>query len=343
MRRGWEDVVARVHGSASHFLTPAQLVELGRARDLGQLAAGLEAMYAPRSGLNPGSSAEMIELEVRRAAASRLLLLARWSGERVTFLTPIFLDEDRHSVRALIRGAAAGSPAIERLAGLVPTPELPERALEELARQQSVAGVAALLTAWNHPFGGPLLELAREPNPDLLRIDARLNAVYVARSIEAVRRAPRFDAARRDLIAFVRESVDVENASTALQFASYPSKTDPATLFIPEGQSLDLETFVAVANTHDSNQATQLIARAFHGTPLAGVFAMRGRKAFEDTTLKAQLRRATDAARRFPLGVAPIIAFVVRIRAEVRNLRLIIWRVASGAPVLSPDALVTLP
>lgn len=343
MRRGWEDVVARVHGSGSHFLTSAQLVELGRAKDLVQLAAGLEAMYAPHSALAAGSTAERIELEVRRMAASRLRLLARWSGDRLALLTPIFLDEDRHSVRALLRGAAAGSPAVERLAGLVPTPDLPERALEELARQQSVAGVAALLAAWSHTFGGPLLELTRGPNPDLLRIDVRLNTVFAARSIAAVRRAPRSDAARRDLIAFVRESIDVENASTALQLASYPSKTDPATLFLPEGQNLELETFVAAAGTQDANQAARLVARAFHGTPLAGIFAMRGRKTLEDATLKAQLRHATDVARLFPLGVAPIIAFVVRLRAEVRNLRLIIWRVAAGAPPLSMDALVALP
>jgi vacuolar-type H+-ATPase subunit C/Vma6 len=343
MTRGWEDVVARVRGIASHFLTSAQLVELGRARDLVQLAAGLEAVYSPQSGLTTGATAERIELEVRRMAASRLRLLARWSGDRLALLTPIFLDEDRHSVRSLLRGAAAGSPAVERLAGLVPTPDLPERALEELVRQQSVSGVAALLAAWSHPFGGPLLVLTRGPNPDLLRIDVRLNEVWAARSITAVRRAPRTDAVRRDLIAFVRESIDVENASTALQLASYSSKTDIATLFTPGGQRLDRETFVAAAGSHDSNQAAQLVARAFHGTPLAGIVAMRGKKPFEDATLKAQLRYATDVARRFPLGVAPIIAFVVRLRAEVRNLRLIIWRVASGAPPLSMDALVALP
>ena len=340
MRRGWEDVVARVHGIAGHLLRRDQLLELGRARDLAQLAVALSDLYPPTVGLGEASSAEELEVAIRRVAAARLAVLARWSVDRLPLLTPMFLDEDRRSVRALLRGAAAGAPAAERLSALIPTPELPFRALEELARQQSVAGAAALLAAWNHPFGAPLLEQTRAPKPDLLRIDVLLTAAHIARSMETVRRTPRADAARRDLIAYVREMADLENASTALQLASHPANIEPSTFFVREGEHLDLRTFVRAATQPEQRAAATILARAFRDTPLAAVFSRDTGGTFEDATLASQLRRVTDAARRFPLGVAPIIAFVVRLRAEARNLRRIVWSIASGAPPITADSLV---
>jgi len=342
MSRGWADLIARARGLSTHLLGRTRLAELARMRDLGRLAAALDEAYGPGVGLTPGASAEELEIAVRRAAARDLRTIAHWTGNRDTYLAPLFLDEDRRSIRALLRGAAAGSPPPERLAGLVPTPTLPEGALEELARQRSVNTVVALLIAWAHPFGAALLEEARRPQPDLLQLDLALNSEYAKCSARAVQRAPRGDAARHDLVAYVRATVDLENASTAMQLAAQRSDIDAGLLFVPDGRWLDRARFLDAAHASDAVAASATLARAFRGTPLARVATAVPRRAFEDAALSAELRWSIDAARRTPLGAAPVIAFFLRLRAEVRDLRFIIWRIALGAPPAAPDALVTI-
>ena len=225
MNSSWVDLVARVRGLSGHLLGRSQLVDIARSRDLIQVAASLDEAYGPASAIVAGSSADQLENAVRRAAARYVRTLTRWCGSRVRYLEPLFLDEDRRSVRAVLRGAAAGTSSAERLAGLVPTPALPERALEELASQATVYDVVALLLSLGHPLGAVLLEEAKRPHPDLLRLDLALNSEYAKRSVRAVRRAPAGDSVRRDLTQLVRDTIDLENASTALQLAAQRSST----------------------------------------------------------------------------------------------------------------------
>ncbi|MFN8583217.1 MAG: V-type ATPase subunit, partial [Gemmatimonadaceae bacterium] len=255
-------------------------------------------------------------------------------------LTPLFLDEDRRSVRALLRGVAARSTAEQRLAGLIPTPSLPEKALEALAAQTTISGIVALLTAWSHPFGAPLLDEGRKPKPDLLRLDLTVNAQYAAEALREAKRAPLGSAIRGELTTYVAEMADLENASTALQLASHQSSIDPAQLFLVGGRHLDREQFLAAARAGDPARVRSVLARTFRGTPLAAVFELTSRD-FEAAALAAQLRRATAAARMAPLGAAPVVAFWLRLRAQMRDLRSIIWHVALGAPPAGADALLT--
>jgi vacuolar-type H+-ATPase subunit C/Vma6 len=340
--RGWGDLVTRARGLSTHLLGRSRLIELARMRDLGRVAAALEEAYGPGMGTTPGASAEDLELAVRRAAARDLHTLANWTGSRETYLAPLFLDEDRRSIRAVLRGAAAGSPPPQRLAGLIPTPTLPEGLLEELARQRSVSSAVALLIAWGHPFGSLLLEEARRSQPDLLHLDLALTRAYAGCSARAVQRAPRGDATRSHLGTYVRATIDLENASTAIQLATQRSDIDAASLFLSDGRWLDHATFLAAAHANDAVVASDMIGRAFRGTPLARIGTGVPRSAFEDAALSAELRWIASAARLMPLGVAPVIAFFLRLRAQVRDLRFVIWRIALGAPPAAPDALLTV-
>ena len=331
MSPGWEDLVARVRGAAGHLLGRDRLVELARARDLVHLVAMLEDSYGGSLGIAPGASPADVELAVRRLAAEHLATLARWGLGRLRFLDPFLLDEDRRSVRSLIRGAAAGSLEASRMAGLVPTPRLPERALRELAQQRTPAGVSALLAVWNHPFGSALLAATRSPAPDLLRVDLALNEAWARASAVAIRNAPRGHATRRDLEAFVTETADVENALTALQLAGQQTSIPHDALFMPNGKVLGREAFLKVAGAPSMAAAQGAVARAFHDTPLARAFdgPLRG---IEERLLAARLRMAARNSFRSPLGAAPVVLYVLRIRAQVRDLCLIIWRLVTGAP-----------
>ena len=335
MSPGWEDLVARVRGASGHLLGRDRLIELARARDLVRLVALLEESYGGSLGVAPGASPADAELAVRRLAATHLATLARWGLQRSRFLTPFFLDEDRRSVRALLRGAAAGSPDNVRLAGLVPTPTLPERALRELARQRGAAEIAALLSAWNHPFGRALLGATQAPHPDLLRLDLVLNEAWSRESAAAIRRAPRGHDTRRDLAAFVSDTADIENALTALQLAGQRTSITPGVLFMPNGHILTPSAFDEVAGSPGPAAGQAILARVFHGTPLAHAFDGPARTV-EDRLLAARLQAAVRNALRFPLGAAPVILFVLRLRAEIRDLCLIIWRLATGAAPPGP-------
>jgi len=335
--RRWEDLVARVRGLGTRLAGRSTVLEWSRARDLTQLAAAVASAYADQP---VEASPEALELMARRFAARLVRILARWSGDRRACLTPLFLDEDRRSVRALLRGVVARSPADQRLAGLIPTPSLPEKALETLAAQTTISGIVALLTAWSHPFGAPLLVEGRKPKPDLLRLDLTVNTQYAGLAAREARRAPLGSAIRGELTTYVAEMADLENSSTALQLASHQSSIDPSQLFLPGGRHLDRKQFLSVAGAADPARARSALSRTFRGTPLAHVFDPTSGE-FEEAALAAQLHRATAAARLAPLGAAPVLAFWLRLRAQMRDLRFIIWHVALGAPRADASALLT--
>jgi vacuolar-type H+-ATPase subunit C/Vma6 len=338
---GIEELIARVHGLSGHLLGRARLVEVARSRSLVRVVSELEAAFGSSLGIAPGITPALAELAVRRAASAHLATLARWGPPRSTLLTPFLLDEDRRSVRTLLRGAVADVEAEERLQGLVPTPLLPERALRSLASERSVSGIAALLSAWSHPFGRRLVAFARDPKPDLLRLDLLLNDTWVKASADAVRKAPRGFDTRRELTAFVRDTADASNALTALQVAGHSISIAPDELFLPAGRQLTREAFLQASGATSVAAAQAILERAMRGTPLARAFT-GSVSDVEDELLVTRMLRAVRDAWRAPLGAAPVVAFVLRLRAEVRDLCLIIWRLAAGAAPPSPRELLSV-
>lgn len=342
MRAGWEDVVARVRGLTTRLLGRERLTQLARSRDLLSLAAALEELGGGSWASDQRApTAEQLELMVRRMAAAHLGIVALWSADRVQLLDPLYLDEDRRSVRALLRGAASGSPPEARLAGLVPTAALPERALEELANQRSIAAVCSLLAVWGHPFGTALLAPSRTPKPDLFRLELLINKVYAERALAAARTMSRRDGARRDMTAFVKQVIDRENAWTAVQLAGQKVSARAEELFVAGGHRLSRETYVNAASADTRARALAILDRAFSGSTYARVFKASP-ESLEDAALSAELRSTTDAARRTPLGIAPVIAFFTRLRGEVRDLRFLIWRLAAQAPPGGAELLVSV-
>ena len=185
MTTRWEDLNARARGLGTHLLSGPQLNALAMAADIAALGEALRRLGYPleEGAASPGA----LELALRRMAAGRLHILARWCGPRVGVLAVWFEDEDRRSLRAMLRGAVQHAPADTRLAGLVPTPALPERALRELANQPTPAAVAALLTAWRNPYGSALLAAASVAQPDLFTLEILVNRTFAQRATRAAR------------------------------------------------------------------------------------------------------------------------------------------------------------
>jgi vacuolar-type H+-ATPase subunit C/Vma6 len=322
----WEDLDARARGLATHLLGRAELQALAQAPDRPALAEALRRRGFP---VEEGeTTVEALELALRRVAALRLRVLARWSGVRADALTVVFEDEDRRSLRALLRGAVQGAAAEARLAGLIPTPTLPERALRELAGRDRPAAIAALLTAWRNPYGSALLPAASATQPDLFQLELLLNRTFAARALRAARREG------EPLAAYVRETIDLENAFSALVLAAEGKDVTPKDAFLPGGERVSIGAFEVAAAAGDLATATRRLAASFAGTALARAFDGRAADPaqLEVTVLRIRVRELVHAMRVTPLGPAPVLAYALRLRAEMDDLRRIIWGVALAAP-----------
>jgi vacuolar-type H+-ATPase subunit C/Vma6 len=323
----WDDVNARARGLGRHLLSRAELAGLTAVPDLATLAARLRDLgFTVPETTEPGAAA--LELAARRRAGAALAILRHWTARRPELVAVLYDEEDRRSVRALLRGAVERAPAEQRLAGLVPTPPLPERALEELARAPTAAAVAALLVAWQHPYGPPLVARARSPQPDLYALELALGRAAAARLTAVARRV------RGGLGAFIEESLDLENALGAVALASVPTEVTPSDAFLSGGRRLSLDEFERAVATRNATAAADHVARAFGAGPLAAALrAHRGDvAALEDAVLRARTVALAHLARRDPLGPAPLLAFALALRAQTVDLQRVIWGVALGAP-----------
>lgn len=325
MSVAWGDLNARARGLARHLVEPEVMRQLADAPDLVAFvrvarAAGLVA---------PDASAESVlevELALRRTAARQLRLLLRWVGDRAPLVRIVVEDEDRRSVRAILRGAAAGAASEARLAGLVPTPSLPERLLEELAAQPTPREVAALLAAWGHPFGPAALGAASVEHPDLFRFEVEIDRVFAARAAAGARRGGPV------LRAFVADTIDYANVRAALVLAAGESEQPAGAAFLPGGRRFARERFLEAAAA--GPDAASKLATALAPDEVSAVVRRTAGDAgaLERELLALRIRRLRDLARTDPLGSAPLLAYFLRLRAEQENLRLLLWGAALGAP-----------
>lgn len=292
----WADVGARARGLSSRLVGGAALRDLARSRDVDSLARAL-VRAAPELAPGDPPTPAMIELASRRTAAARFEVLVRWCGDRAAAIAPVFDEEDHRSIRAALRGATAGTPPDERRTGLIPTPSLGERALDEITRQPTPAAVAALLTAWEHPLAPAILTEARREQPDLYALESALDIAFAARAEIAARQG---DAALRD---FVHITIVSQRALTALL-------------------------------APDPDQALAPLRAELAGTPLGRALSagIPRAEAIERAALETQLIAQRRHARLEPLGLGPVLYFFVRLRAEMRDVGRIAWGVALDAP-----------
>jgi vacuolar-type H+-ATPase subunit C/Vma6 len=329
----WEDLDARARGLGGHLLTAAELRRLSRAPELQALADEMRRLGFPVGGEAVSQPAEL-ELAVRRWAAAALATLARWAGPRTATLAIVYEDEDRKSLRALLRGTLGGAPVDARLSGLIPTLSLSERALEELARQVSVSAAVTLLQVWGNPYGAALAAVARAAEPDPFAIDMALDRTFAARALAGARQGG------PELVAFVRESVDLANAVTALVLAAAGRDVVPKEAFLPGGACVSIVTFEEAAAAAGPGVAGARLARAFAPSPLASAFRdlAADPDRLEDAILHQRVRTEQRRVRLSPLGPAPVLWFALRLRACVVDLQRVIWGAALAAPGVDLEA-----
>jgi vacuolar-type H+-ATPase subunit C/Vma6 len=130
----------------------------------------------------------------------------------------------------------------------------------------------------------------------------------------------------------VRRAVDLLNVRAALSLG--PGSGLPAgAVFLPDGESLDLAVFREALEADDRRAARERLAAGLGGgvvRVLADATIAPSR--LDRALLVFELDEERAAARRDPLGPGPVLAFLLRQRLEVRDLRGLLWARALGAP-----------
>jgi vacuolar-type H+-ATPase subunit C/Vma6 len=311
---------ARARGLRAHLFTRAELEKLAAEDSLGRGLARTGKLVAA-----PADAAPTQELEgaIRLTAKHHLATLARWEGA-APVIEVFSAEQDRRSLRALLRGAQQAAPSDRRLAGLLPTSTLPERLLCDLARLPTPAAIVSHLVSVDHPDAGRLFLLTHQKaQPDLFAVDVALVQAFGARS----RRGEGDEPLRR----FIAHRLDVSNAQTAVMLEG-ARDVDADTCFVEGGSSLTREAFLELARARLTD-AGAILRRALSGTPLSklGEGLVDG-LTLERTGFCLLLDEQRRAAREHPLSSAPALAFLLLLDAMLRDLRRIVWGLALGAP-----------
>ena len=253
-------------------------------------------------------------------------------------LDAFYAEQERRSLRALLRGATEGAPSAARLAGLLPTPRLPLRLLAELAQARSAREVAMRLLVLRDLHAEALVALTVQARVDLTEVELVLARVLAERLREA---AGRGDAALRQC---VRTRIDLVNAQTALELVGAAPDFAASSLFVGGGLALDRDTFVAAAAAVSRPLAAAILARAFAGTPLATLFATTpdDPAQLQRSALVGTLGALRARSRVDPLGSAPVQLFLARLDAQSTDVRRLAWGLELGVPCGAlREALVT--
>lgn len=324
----WSGANARARGLATHLLDRESLLLAAGAGSWQAAARALVERGYPLHESGAQLTPQEFDRATGRVLADRLALLGRWLGPRRAALAVLYEEAEYRALRRLLRGAAQGASPGARLRGTTPTPGLPERALELLARAESPAHLAESLIRLGHPAGRALkVAGAGTKASELWRLEGALARVFALRATRAARHAGR--AVRR----FAAMLIDLENAEALLLLGEWGSGVSADEVFLSGGLVLDRARFARAATLGGHDPVAAALTDWFALTPLGEVFGEApGPGSFEARALGALLAWQRREGRRDPLGPAVVLEVIERMRAEAHDVRLVSSAADLGAP-----------
>lgn len=325
----WADASARARGLAGHLLDVPAWRRVYGAPDLPGLCRELQRSGYP---VEPGVDARTAERTVEQVRFQRQELLVRWLGPRSRKLRIVLEADDRRAIRALLRGAATDLGPEDRLATVPPTCGVSEDMLREATASSSPEGCVEVLAELGQSLVLRTVEEHRtltEKSPDLtplLAWELALGHAWAARAIDGIGRR---DSHLREHVGLF---VDLENAWGALEPAA-DDAPPPEAVFVKGGATLSFEVFSDARGTGGRDEARTLLGRVLPGA-VGELFAdpTVPSTLLERGALELAVRHEERALRREPLGPAPLLAFLLRLRLESRDLCGLLWARALGAP-----------
>jgi hypothetical protein len=204
---------------------------------------------------------------------------------------------------------------------------LPERLLRDLAERVGIQEQGVLLVAAGHPCGAAVLNIAADREPDLFRIEVAIARTLAERAVRGSRDAGRF---LRD---YVARTIDGDNCGAALILAAVGAEEPAGGLFLPGG-NLRSEEFDRAIATRDPLAAARVLGEARANRDLLPILLQHAaspadlERALEDIAMATVIRQA----RLDPLGPAPVLLFLHRLRRQSIALARLLWSADLGVP-----------
>ncbi|HET9271260.1 MAG TPA: V-type ATPase subunit, partial [Vicinamibacterales bacterium] len=132
---------------------------------------------------------------------------------------------------------------------------------------------------------------------------------------------------------YVAELVDSGNLHNALLVSGGSHELVADAYFVDGGRWLSRKAFVAAAGSTSRDAAAASLRASLITSPLGSLPLMAGDAAsLERAFLIDALRRYSRAARREPLSAASLLAVLLRLEVQGRDLRTIAWGAVLDAP-----------
>ena len=315
----WGDALARARGLGGRLPSSARLAEVLSAGDEAELGRRLAGVHQDFAAANGARSARDLERVVTRVAAGQLALLHRWLGSRAPALGLVMEDEERRSLRALLRASTA--PAASQPPSLIPTPRLGESLLRELAGARSPLALVNELARQGHPWAEELRSAASGDPPDQFELELALDRAFTRRARREARSGGR---------AFVRHAqrlIDASNGLTVVALAGRGGAA-PRASFLRGGRAFSAAAFDAALRAHDREAATQAVARSLGRGPLARAFGESELTDLERRVLGALIEASEYEFLLDPLSPVGLLRHALRLRALVVDVRRRAWELA---------------
>lgn len=328
MSSRYDALNARARGLRTHLFTRAELEDLALAGTPEALGRALLRSGRLAPPVPPLATVAAAEAAVRHTAAEQLAVLNRWAERSDEALEVFHAEEERRTLRAMLRGAVEGVPTATRLEGLVPTPGLPEGALQQLSRAATVAAVISGLVVLQRPEVSQLLPLAGHAEPSLFALELALLRAWAGRAVKAARRG---DA---NLRRHVELRVDVLLWELALAAAGGPRDLKAEDCFVSGGRWLKKELFAGAFGSESRATAAEKLWKGLDHTPLAPVARQHlvDPAQLELSALRFFLERQRSQARLDPLSSAPALRTLLLLQVVRTDLLRVAWGAAFGAP-----------
>lgn len=326
MSARWEDVNARCRGLGTHLLGRAEFAAVEAAPEWRALPRLLQSHL---DDAEPPATPRELDAALLRRYGTALAVVERWLGPRRRLLRVVWEDEERRTLRALLRGAAEGASVERRLEGAVPTARLPRRLLHRLAESRTTADGLALAAGSGLPLAVAVERIKVGPGAaGMLELEAALSRAWATRAVAGAK------GGGRRLRAWVAEAIDAENLLALSVTGSWAGELPPAEAWLPGGRWLGEKPFTEIAGAADDPAREELLRKAIRRGPLrAALDAAAGPAELEQRILERRTASAGVGARREPLGPWPTFSFLLRARLELQRVRRASWALAFGAGV----------
>lgn len=310
------------------------LFTLGVTQEL--VARLLESPYAealaqvgkPSTTDDQRDASTRLESALRRDLRSCLTKIKEMTtGRPRTLIDAVLLRWDADNLKTVLRGQWAQAPIDAVLGATFPVGHLDEVALAELARTRTAREVADTLRTWRSPFARPLShESSAIGQADILQpIELALDRFVFTEGFQAVKDGDDDDGTVKE---YLRYLLDRTNLLTAVRYVAERTALSPieaSRSFIDAGGRFSRRHFQMVLSAQDLRQGLARLA----DTPFAWLMDRFRENASPSPTRiqqvldRAVVRHAGHLARRDPLGIGVVIAYIEEKAGEVRNLRTI--------------------